>query len=156
MSRKKRDFSRSVLPDPKFKSELVTKFINTIMWSGKRSISEKIFYGALQRIEEKTGRAAQEVFQEAMENVRPLVEVRSRRVGGATYQVPTEVRPVRRDALAIRWIIQNARARSERTMLSQLAAELLEAAQNRGGAIKKKEDTHKMAEANRAFAHYRW
>ncbi|MBL7663005.1 30S ribosomal protein S7 [bacterium] len=156
MSRKKRDFSRKVLPDPKFGMELVTKFINTMMWHGKRSVSEGIFYGALDKIHEKISKDPLEVFNQAMENVRPLVEVRSRRVGGATYQIPMEVRPVRGDALAVRWLIQNARDRGEKTMLDRLAAEFLDAASNRGGSVKKREDTHKMAEANRAFAHYRW
>jgi small subunit ribosomal protein S7 len=156
MSRKKRDFNRKVLPDPKFGEEIVTKFINTMMWDGKRSLSEAIFYGAVDTIGERYQKDGLEVFQEALENVRPMVEVRSRRVGGATYQVPTEVRPARRNTLAIRWIIENARDRSEKTMKERLANELFDASQNRGNAVRKKEDTHRMAEANRAFAHYRW
>jgi len=156
MSRKKRDHRRPVLPDPKYSDVLVTKFINVMMWQGKRSIAEGIFYGAIESIQARQGGEGVEVFHQAMENVRPLVEVRSRRVGGATYQVPTEVRPVRKDALAIRWLIANARSRSEKTMKAKLAGEILDASQNRGNAVKKREDTHKMAEANRAFAHYRW
>jgi small subunit ribosomal protein S7 len=156
MSRKKRDHRRPVLPDPKFRDRLVTKFINVMMLQGKRSVAETIFYGALDAVQQRQGVDGIEVFHQAMENVRPLVEVRSRRVGGATYQVPTEVRPVRKDALAIRWLILNARNRSEKTMQAKLAGELSDASQNRGNAVKKREDTHKMAEANRAFAHYRW
>ena len=156
MSRKKREYKRVVLPDPQFGDKVVTKFINSMMWDGKRSVSEGLFYGALDTITQRYGQEGLEVFHAAMENVRPIVEVRSRRVGGATYQVPTEVRPERRDALAIRWIIENARSRSEKNMRERLANEFNDAANNRGGAIKKKEDTHRMAEANRAFAHYRW
>ncbi len=167
MSRKRRDHKREVLPDPKFGEEIITKFINAMMWKGQRSIPESIFYGALEQVAQKSGVKESEskedevsngvdIFHNALGNIRPLVEVRSRRVGGATYQVPTEVRPSRRDALAIRWLIGAARDRSERTMKDKLAAELFEASQNRGNAVKKKEDTHKMAEANRAFAHYRW
>lgn len=156
MSRKNRDFKRAVLPDPKYSDELVTKFINCMMWDGKKSLSEKIFYGALDTIQSRYDNEGLEVFKQAMDNVRPMVEVRSRRVGGATYQVPTEVRPARRDTLAIRWLVQNARSRSEKNMRERLANELYEASQNRGSAVKKREDTHKMAEANRAFAHYRW
>jgi small subunit ribosomal protein S7 len=156
MSRKKHHTPRKVLPDPKFGEEIVTKFINSMMLHGKRSVAETIFYGALDIIEHKIKKEGLETFHEALRNVRPLVEVRSRRVGGATYQVPTEVRPERRDALAIRWLVGNARDRSEGTMEARLAAELADASQNRGNAVKKKEDTHKMAEANRAFAHYRW
>ena len=156
MSRKRRNYIRKVLPDPKFHQTLVTKFINVMMWQGKRGLAEHIFYGALDRIQEKHNREPLEVFQMAMDNVRPMVEVRSRRVGGATYQIPTEVRSVRRDALAIRWLIQSARDSSEKTMLESLANEFADAAQNRGNAVKKKEDAHRMAEANRAFAHYRW
>lgn len=156
MARKRRHVTRKVLPDPKFHDTLVTKFINVMMWGGKRGLAEGIFYGALDRIQEKQNRDPLEAFQQAMDNVRPFVEVRSRRVGGATYQIPTEVRSVRRDALAIRWIIQSARERSEKTMQEALSNEFLDAAQNRGNAVKKKEDTHRMAEANRAFAHYRW
>jgi small subunit ribosomal protein S7 len=156
MARKRREYKRKVLPDPKFGDKTVTKFINAMMWNGKRSISASIFYGALDAVAKRFNREGNEVFQDALGNVRPAVEVRSRRVGGATYQVPTEVRPERRDALAIRWIIQNARSRSEKNMQERLAGELFDASQNRGNAVKKKEETHKMAEANRAFAHYRW
>lgn len=156
MARKRRDYKRTILPDPKFGDKVVTKFVNCMMWEGRRSLSEQIFYGALENIESRYNRSGVEVFREALDNVRPLVEVRSRRVGGATYQVPTEVRPERRDALAIRWIVQNARSRAEKSMRDRLANELFDAAQNRGNAVKKKEETHKMAEANRAFAHYRW
>lgn len=156
MARKRRDHKRTVLPDPKFSERIVTKFVNCMMWDGKRSLSEKIVYGALESIENRYNRNGLDTFREALDNVRPLVEVRSRRVGGATYQVPTEVRPERRDALAIRWLIQNARSRAEKSMRERLANELYDAAQNRGNAVKKKEETHKMAEANRAFAHYRW
>lgn len=156
MSRKKRDHKRHVLPDPHYSEMPVTKFINSMMWDGKKSVSESIFYGALDTIKGRFGAEGLEVFQNALSNVRPSVEVRSRRVGGATYQVPTEVRYERRDTLAIRWLIESARARSEKNMRERLANELYDAAQNRGNAIKKKEDTHRMAEANRAFAHYRW
>lgn len=156
MSRKKRDHKREVLPDPKFGEKIITKFINCMTLDGKRSVSEGIFYQAFDTITERFSKPGIEVFQEALGNVRPSVEVRSRRVGGATYQVPTEVRPERRDALAIRWIVENSRKRSERNMKERLANELYDASQGRGNAVKKKEDTHKMAEANRAFAHYRW
>ena len=156
MARKKTDYKRTILPDPKFGEKIITRFINAMMLRGKRSLSEGIFYGALNNIEKRFGKNGLEIFHAALENVRPFVEVRSRRVGGATYQVPTEVRPERRDALALRWIIQNARDRSEKSMLERLSAEFFDASQNRGNAVKKKEETHKMAEANRAFAHYRW
>ena len=156
MSRKAKNYKRDILPDPRFSDTLITKFINSMMWNGKKSVSERAFYGAIDQVAQRSNRDGVEVFHEAVENVRPLVEVRSRRVGGATYQVPTEVRPTRRDTLAIRWMIQSARSRGERGMLSRLANEIIDAAANRGGAVKKKEDTHKMAEANRAFAHYRW
>jgi len=156
MARKRREYKRKVLPDPKFGDKTVTKFVNAMMWDGKRGLSETIFYGALDIVAKRFNREGKEVFQDALNNVRPLVEVRSRRVGGATYQVPTEVRPERRDALAIRWLIQNARGRSEKSMRERLAGELFDASQNRGNAVKKREETHKMAEANRAFAHYRW
>jgi small subunit ribosomal protein S7 len=138
------------------KDRLVTKFINGMMWDGKRGLSEQIFYGALDRIKGRFNEEGVEVFHRALENVRPVVEVRSRRVGGATYQVPTEVRPERRNTLAIRWIVETARSRGEKSMPERLANELFEAAQNRGNAVKKKEETHRMAEANKAFAHYRW
>ncbi|AMM40291.1 30S ribosomal protein S7 [Candidatus Desulfofervidus auxilii] len=147
---------REILPDPKYGSVLVAKFINCMMRDGKKSVAESIFYKALNIIKEKTGKNSLEVFEKAVENVKPVLEVKSRRVGGATYQVPIEVRPERRISLAIKWIINSARARSERGMVLKLANELLEAYNNKGGAIKKKEDTHRMAEANRAFAHYRW
>ena len=156
MSRRKREYKRNVLPDPMFGEKIVTKFVNSMMWQGKRSVSEKLFYGAIDTIGDRTSQNGMDVFHAAMDNVRPVVEVRSRRVGGATYQVPTEVRPERRDALAIRWIVENARSRSEKSMRERLANELLDASQNRGGAIKKREAVHKMAEANKAFAHYKF
>lgn len=142
--------------DPVYGSELVQRFINKMMVDGKKSVAEGIFYGALIRIEERSGRNPLEVFAQAMKNVTPTVEVRSRRVGGATYQVPTEVRPERKTALAIRWTIDNARKRNEKTMVDKLASELMDAAKGSGTAVKKREDTHRMAEANKAFAHYRW
>ena len=147
---------REVLPDPKYHSELVTKFINTMMMSGKKGVSETTFYKALDILQEKTNKNPIEVFAQALDNTKPIVEVRSRRVGGATYQVPVDVRPDRRQALGIRWLIQNARARSEKTMFQKLAGELMDAYNNTGISVKKKEDTHKMAEANKAFAHYKW
>jgi small subunit ribosomal protein S7 len=156
MSRKSKDFTRERLPDQKYGSVLVKQFINMMMYSGKRTIAEKIFYSALDSVTSRYDQEGYEVFNQAMENVRPVVEVRSRRVGGATYQVPTEVRPNRRDALAIRWLVNSARGRSEKTMHDRLAAEIYDASQNRGNAVRKREDAHKMAEANRAFAHYRW
>jgi small subunit ribosomal protein S7 len=156
MSRKRKDHSRKILPDTKFNELILAKFTNCLMWHGKRSVAERIVYGALDSIEQRHSKPGIDVFREAIDNVRPLVEVRSRRVGGATYQVPTEVRQSRRDTLAIRWLIQNSRARGEKSMRERLAGELFDASQNRGNAVKKKEDTHKMAEANRAFAHYRW
>lgn len=156
MPRRKRPVKREVLPDPKFQSVLVTKFINSIMRRGKKSLAETIFYRAIDIIEQKTGQKGLEVFEKAVENVKPVLEVKSRRVGGATYQVPVEVRPERRQSLAIRWIISNARARSEKTMAEKLAAEMIAASKNEGASIKKREDTHKMAEANKAFAHFRW
>ncbi len=156
MARRKRLYNRTILADTIYNDRLVTKFINCMMWSGKKSISEGIFYGALDVIKKRHGDEGIEVFYRALENIRPVLEVRSRRVGGANYQIPTEVRPVRQDSLAIRWLVQNARSRSEKTMVQKLANEIYDASQNRGGAIKKREDTHKMAEANRAFAHYRW
>lgn len=139
-----------------FGDKVVAKFVNCMMWCGKKTVSSSMFYRALERIKDRYKEEGIDVFKRAMDNVRPIVEVRSRRVGGATYQVPTEVRPERRDALAIRWIVQQARSRSEKGMVERLTNELYEASQNRGGAIKKKEETHRMAEANRAFAHYRW
>ena len=157
MSRKTRATPREILPDPVYHSELVTKFINCLMMRGKKSVAETIFYGALKDIEGKTGQDAVTVFNKAVDNVKPVLEVRSRRVGGATYQVPVDVRPSRRTALGIRWIIQYARARkSERGMRRKLAAEIVDAANGQGESIKKREDTHRMAEANKAFAHYRW
>ena len=154
--RRRRAPQRPVLPDPVYNSKVVTKFINAIMLDGKKSIAQKIMYGALERIESKTGEKGIDVFNKAMENVRPVMEVKSRRVGGATYQVPVEVRPVRQQSLAIRWLVEAARKRNERTMVERLANELMDAATQKGAAFKKKEDTYKMAEANKAFAHYRW
>ncbi|HUL30812.1 MAG TPA: 30S ribosomal protein S7 [Thermodesulfobacteriota bacterium] len=156
MPRKREVKKREVLPDPKYHDTLTSKFINGIMRRGKKSLAEGIFYHALDIIKEKTHSDPVKVFSQAMNNVKPLIEVRPRRVGGATYQVPVEVRPERKIALAIRWIIGFSKARSEKTMEEKLSAELIDAANNRGAAIKKKEDTHKMAEANKAFAHYRW
>lgn len=147
---------REVLPDPKYGDQVVAKFINCVMREGKKSVAEKIVYGAFDRISKRTGKDPLELFHHALDNVKPALEVRSRRVGGATYQVPVEVRPERRQALAIRWIIQTAQARSEKTMIERLAGELLDAANGRGAAFKKREDTLRMAEANRAFSHYRW
>jgi len=156
MPRKREVKKRVVLPDPKFRDSLVTKFINGIMRCGKKSVSEGIFYGALDIIKEKTHSDPIKIFNQAMEHVKPLIEVRPRRVGGATYQVPVEVRTSRKTSLAIRWIIGYSKQRSEKTMEEKLSAELIDAANNRGAAVKKREDTHKMAEANKAFAHYRW
>jgi small subunit ribosomal protein S7 len=156
MPRKREVRKREILPDPKYHDTLISKFINGIMRRGKKSISERIFYHALDIIKEKMHSDPTKTFKQAMDNVKPLIEVRPRRVGGATYQVPVEVRPSRKNALAIRWIIGYAKQRSEKTMEEKLAGELIDAANNRGAAIKKKEDTHKMAEANKAFAHYRW
>ena len=156
MSRRRRAEKRHIDPDPKFHDIQISKFMNYVMLDGKKSAAEKIVYGALDRMEEKLRRPALETFRDAMDNVVPSVEVRSRRVGGATYQVPVEVRPDRKQALAMRWIITAARKRNESTMVDRLSGELMDAAQNRGTAVKKREDTHKMAEANRAFSHYRW
>lgn len=156
MSRRHRAEKREIIPDPKYGDVVVTKFMNSLMEQGKKSVAEHIVYGALGRIEQKAKRDGLELFHEALTNVKPAIEVRSRRVGGATYQVPVEVRNDRRQALAIRWIITAARARNENTMEERLSGELLDAANNRGTAVKKREDTHKMAEANRAFSHYRW
>ena len=147
---------RDVLPDPLYNSKLVTRLINNIMLDGKKGVAKKIVYGAFEIINEKTGREALEVFEEAMENVMPQLEVKARRVGGSTYQVPMEVRPERRQTLGLRWITTYSRGRSERTMKERLANEILDALNGNGGAAKKREDTHKMAEANKAFAHYRW
>jgi small subunit ribosomal protein S7 len=156
MPRRREIKKREVLPDPKYHDPLVAKFMNGIMRRGKKSVAEQIFYGALNIIQEKTQADPMKTFKQAMDNVKPLIEVRPRRVGGATYQVPVEVRPERKIALSIRWIIGYAKQRAEKTMKEKLSAELLDAANNRGAAIKKREDTHKMAEANKAFAHYRW
>ena len=156
MSRRHRAEKREVLPDPKFGNMVVSKFMNSIMYAGKKSVAETIVYGALDMIEGKTKQNPLAVFEQALDNVMPTIEVRSRRVGGATYQVPVEVRNDRRQALGIRWLIVAARERNEKTMTERLSAELLDASNNRGNAVKKREDTHRMAEANRAFAHYRW
>jgi small subunit ribosomal protein S7 len=156
MSRRHRADKREVNPDPKFGEVVITKFMNAVMNQGKKSVAERIVYGAFERMETKAKSSPVQLFHQALDNVMPAVEVRSRRVGGATYQVPVEVRPERRQALAIRWIITAARARNENTMVDRLSGELLDAANNRGTAVKKREDTHKMAEANRAFSHYRW
>ena len=156
MSRRHRAEKRLVLPDPKYKDTVVSKFMSCLMFDGKRSVAEKIVYGAFDRIQEKSGSEPVRVFHDALENVRPHLEVRSRRVGGATYQVPVEVRAERAQALAIRWLIDSSRKRGENTMMDRLSGELMDAANNRGNAVKKREDTHKMAEANRAFSHYRW
>jgi len=147
---------RPVLPDPVYGSKVLTKFINAVMLGGKKSTAQKVMYSALERIESKSGEKGIEVFNKAMENVKPVMEVKSRRVGGATYQVPIEVRPVRQQSLGIRWIVDAARKRNERTMMERLSNELMDAATEKGAAFKKKEDTYKMAEANKAFAHYRW
>ena len=147
---------REVLPDPIYNSTLVTKLVNSIMLDGKKGVAQKVVYGAFDIVEEKTGKNGLEVFQQAMENIMPAVEVKSRRVGGATYQVPIEVRPERRQTLGLRWITTYSRNRSERTMRERLAGEIMDAVNSTGGAFKKREDTHKMAEANKAFAHYRW
>ena len=156
MSRRHSAEKREVLPDPKFGNIIITKFMNSVMYAGKKSVAEGIVYGALGMIEAKTKQSPLTVFEQALENVMPTIEVRSRRVGGATYQVPVEVRPERAQALAIRWLITAARARNEPTMTGRLSGELMDAANNRGSAVKKREDTHKMADANRAFSHYRW
>jgi small subunit ribosomal protein S7 len=156
MSRRHRAERRETLPDPKFGNIKITRFMNSIMRQGKKSVAESIVYGALDQIEAKIKQNPLQSFEQALDNVSPSVEVRSRRVGGATYQVPVEVRPERRQTLAIRWIIAAARERNEKTMIDKLSGELLDASNNRGNAVKKREDTHKMAEANRAFSHYRW
>ena len=159
MSRRTSAPKRVILPDPKYSSDLLAKFTNMIMCSGKKSVAEGIIYGALDRIVERSGQDEQkavELFGKALDNVKPMVEVKSRRVGGATYQVPVEVRPARRQTLAMRWVIEAARARTEKSMAFRIAHELMDAAENRGGAVRKREDTHRMADANRAFAHYRW
>lgn len=156
MGRKHKSFVREVLPDPLYQDIVVTKFVNVLLEGGKKSTAEKILYGSFQIIEEKTGEEGIKTFKKALANVKPAVEVKSRRIGGATYQVPVEVRPVRRQSLAIRWIRDNARTRSGRSMMEKLAEEFIDAANNRGGAIKKKDDVYKMAEANKAFAHLKW
>ncbi len=156
MSRRQRAVRRQVPPDPRYDSQTVSKFLNNLMVQGKKSVAEGIFYEAMDVMEQRTGQPGVNVFKQALNNVKPMVEVKSRRVGGATYQVPIEVRPDRRTALATRWILQYARARQEKTMAERLAAELILASKGEGSSIKKKEDTHRMAEANRAFAHYRW
>jgi len=156
MSRKRSNFKRDVLPDPKFGSVLISKYINMVMKSGKKSVAEKIVYGAMDKMTEKESGEAVELTQQALEKVKPMVEVKSRRVGGATYQVPVEVRPQRLMALAMRWLIDAARKRGEADMPSKLAGEMLDALHDRGAAMKRREEVHKMAEANRAFAHYRW
>lgn len=157
MPRKKRaDFKRDISADPKYGDVVISKFINALMWSGKKSTAESIVYGAFDILKEKKNEDPLETFRKALENIKPVVEVRSRRVGGATYQVPSEVRSDRRQSLGFRWLIQAARERGEKTMGERLAAEVLDALENRGAAIKKREDTHKMAEANKAFAHYKW
>ncbi len=156
MSRRHRAEKREINPDPKFGDLVVTKFMNAVMLHGKKSVAESIVYGALDQIQAKARQEPVTVFHQALDNVAPHVEVRSRRVGGATYQVPVDVRPERRQALAIRWLISAARKRNETTMVDRLSGELMDAANNRGTAVKKREDTHKMAEANRAFSHYRW
>jgi small subunit ribosomal protein S7 len=156
MSRRHAAEKREVLPDPKFGNIILTKFMNSVMYAGKKSVAESIVYGAFDLIEAKTKQPPLGVFEQALDNVMPAIEVRSRRVGGATYQVPVEVRSTRRQALGIRWLIAAARGRNEKTMTERLSAELLDASNNRGNAVKKREDVHKMAEANRAFSHYRW
>lgn len=156
MSRRHRAEKREIIPDPKFGDLVVTKFMNSIMYDGKKSVAEQIVYGALEIVETKLKSDPLQAFKQALDNVAPSIEVRSRRVGGATYQVPVEVRTERRQALAIRWLIQAARGRNDKTMVDRLSAELIDASNNRGNAVKKREDTHRMAEANRAFSHYRW
>ena len=156
MSRRRRPEKREILPDPKFNDQVLSKFMNNLMYDGKKSTAERIVYGAMETVEAKAKTDPIGVFHDALNNIKPQVEVRSRRVGGATYQVPVEVRTERAQALAIRWLISAARARSEKTMSGRLSGELMDASQNRGNAVKKREDTHRMAEANRAFSHYRW
>jgi len=156
MPRRREVTKREILPDPKYKNTLTAKFVNNIMRRGKKSVAERMLYRALDLIQERAKEDPLKLFEKSVNNVKPIIEVKSRRVGGATYQVPTEVRPERRTALAIRWLISYAKERSEKSMEEKLAGELIDAANNRGGAIKKREDVHKMAEANKAFAHYRW
>ena len=156
MSRRKSAVKRPILPDARYDSQTVSKFINCLMYEGKKSVAEHIFYGAMDLVESRTGQPGVNVFKQALQNVKPVVEVKSRRVGGATYQVPVEVRPERRTALGMRWLIGYARERNEKSMPEKLAAEVIAASRGEGNAVKKKEDTHRMAEANKAFAHYRW
>ena len=156
MSRRKRAVKRVVLPDARYDSQTVSKFINVLMYQGRKSVAERIFYGAMDLVENRTGQPGVNVFKQALQNVKPVIEVKSRRVGGATYQVPVEVRPERRTALGMRWLILYSRDRNEKSMPEKLAAEVIAASKGEGNAIKKKEDTHRMAEANKAFAHYRW
>jgi small subunit ribosomal protein S7 len=156
MARRRRPEKREILPDPKFGDEVLSKFMNSVMMDGKKSVAEGIVYSAMETVETRAKKDPLAVFHEALNNIKPGIEVRSRRVGGATYQVPVEVRPERAQALAIRWLITAARSRSENTMSARLSGELLDASNNRGNAVKKREDTHRMAEANRAFSHYRW
>jgi small subunit ribosomal protein S7 len=156
MSRRKQAIKREILPDPKFGNTTLSKFINTVMYDGKKSVAEQIVYGALDRVSEKSKAEPMDLFEKALNNIRPMVEVKSRRVGGANYQVPVEVRSSRSMALAMRWLVDAARSRSEKSMAGRLAGELLDASENRGSAVKKREDTHRMAEANKAFAHFRW
>ncbi|MFL5247397.1 MAG: 30S ribosomal protein S7 [Myxococcales bacterium] len=156
MPRRREVEKRKILPDPKFQDRLVAKFVNNLMRQGKKSVGEKIIYGAFDQVEQRLKDDPLKIFKKALDNVKPMVEVKSRRVGGATYQVPVEVRQDRRVALAMRWLIDYSKSRGEKTMVEKLAAEIMDAASNRGNAVKKREDTHKMAEANKAFAHYRW
>jgi len=156
MSRRKKSVKRTILPDSRYDSQTVSKFINVLMYQGKKSTGERIFYGAMDLVEERTTQPGVNVFKQALTNLKPVVEVKSRRVGGATYQVPVEVRPERRTALAMRWLIQYSRERNEKSMAEKLAAEVISASKGEGNAVKKKEDTHRMADANKAFAHYRW
>ena len=156
MSRRKTAVKRTILPDARYDSQTVSKFVNVLMYQGKKSTAERIFYSAMDLVESRTSQPGVNVFKQALQNVKPVVEVKSRRVGGATYQVPVEVRPERRTALGMRWLIQYSRERNEKSMSEKLAAEIISASKGEGNAIKKKEDTHRMAEANKAFAHYRW
>ena len=156
MSRRKKTVRRPVLPDARYDSQTVSKFINSLMYEGKKAVAERIFYGAMDLVESRTSQPGVNVFKQALTNLKPVVEVKSRRVGGATYQVPVEVRPDRRTALAMRWLITFSRTRGEKSMAEKLAAEVISASKGEGNAIKKKEDTHRMADANKAFAHYRW
>ncbi len=156
MSRRKTAVKRTILPDARYDSQTVSKFVNVLMYQGKKSTAERIFYGAMDLVESRSGQPGVTVFKQALTNLKPVVEVKSRRVGGATYQVPVEVRPERRTALAMRWLISYSRDRNEKSMAEKLAAEVIAASKGEGNAVKKKEDTHRMAEANKAFAHYRW